>query len=150
MFKKNPGFINHLHIFGVMGFVLTHRQIDYKSKISDKGKKAFCVRYATDHAGDVYRMYDPNTKRIKISRDVRWMGKFNNEGYPIEIPDSKENNSRKMKAIPPPIRYDDAQKENDLMKQSLNEKNILENPTTNDVAEVVLVGGIEKSYKTPE
>ena len=41
MFKKNPGFINHLLIFGEMGFVLTHRQIGYKSKISDKEKEAF-------------------------------------------------------------------------------------------------------------
>ena len=56
-----------------------------------------------------------------------------------------------MKSIPPPIRYDDAQKENDLMKLPLNEeKNTLENPTTNDVAVVVLVGGTNKSCKSPE
>ena len=66
-------------------------------------------------------MYDPDAKRSKISRDVRWMGKFNDR-HPIEIYDRKENNSRNMKSIPPPIRYDDAQKESDLMKRSLNEK----------------------------
>ena len=54
---------------------------------------------------------------------VRWTGKFYNDGHPIEIPDFKENNSRNVKSIPPPIRYDDAQKEYDLMKQPLNEKN---------------------------
>ena len=80
-----------------MCFVLTHRQIGYKSKISDKGKEAFFVGYATEHAGDVYRMYDPNTKRIKISRDVRWMGKFYIDGDPIKIPNYKENNSRNIK-----------------------------------------------------
>ena len=53
MFKKNPDFIMHLQIFGEMGFVLTHKQIDYKSKMSDKGKEAFFVGYATDHAGDL-------------------------------------------------------------------------------------------------
>ena len=52
-----------------------------------------------------------------------------------------------MKSIPPPIRYDDAPKESDAMKQPLNEKNILENPTANDMAEVVLVGGIDESYE---
>ena len=67
-------------------------------------------------------MYNPSTKRIKISRDVRWMGKFYNDGHPIEIPDYKENNSRKMKSTPPPTRYDDAQKESDLMRQPPNEK----------------------------
>ena len=95
-------------------------------------------------------MYDLNTKRIKISCDVRWMGKFFNDGHLIEIPNYKENDSRNMKAIPPPIRYDDAQKENDLINQSLNKENILENSTTNNVAEVVLVGGTDKSYESPE
>ena len=54
-----------------------------------------------------------------------------------------------MKSVPPPIRYDDAEKESNLIKESLNEKNIPENPTKNDVAEVVLVGGTDKSYKSP-
>ena len=64
MFKKNPGFISHLGIFGEMGFVLIHRKKGYKSKISDKGKEAFFVEYITEYAGDIYRMYDPITKRI--------------------------------------------------------------------------------------
>ena len=53
------------------------------------------------------------------------MGKFCNDGHPIEIPDYTENNHRNIKSTPPPIRYDDTQKENDLMKQALNEKNTL-------------------------
>ena len=36
------------------------------------------------------------------------------------------------------------------MKQPLNEKYILENPTTNDVAEVVLIGGSNESYESPK
>ena len=56
MFQKNPGFIGHLRIFGEMGIILGHKQKGYKSKISDKGKETFFVRYATDHAGDVYCM----------------------------------------------------------------------------------------------
>ena len=54
-----------------------------------------------------------------------------------------------MKSVPPPIRYDNAQKESDLIKESLNEKNIPENPTTNNVAEVVSVGGTDESYESP-
>ena len=53
-----------------------------------------------------------------------------------------------MKSVSPPIRYDDTEKESDLIKESLNEKNIPENPTTNDVAEVVLVGGTDESYES--
>ena len=117
-----------------MGFVLIYYQIGYKSKISDKGKEAFFVGYATEHAGDVNRMYDPNTRRIKTSYDVRWMGKFYNDGHPIDISNYNENNSRNMKSVPPPIRYDYTEKESNLIKQSLNEKNIPENSTTNNVA----------------
>ena len=86
-------------------------------------------------------MYDPKTRRIRISRDVRWMGKFYNNGNPTEIPNYNKNKSRNMKLIPPAIRYDDVEKE-------INQ-NAPENPTTNDVAEVVLVGGTDKSYKSP-
>ena len=93
-------------------------------------------------------MYDPSTKRNKISVDVRWMEKFYNDGHPIKIPDYTENNSRNVKSIPPPIIYNDAQKEKDFMQQTLNEKNTMENPTTNDVAQVVLVGGMDDCYKS--
>ena len=41
-------------------------------------------------------------------------------------------------------------KKSNLMRHPLNEKNISENPTTNDVAEVVLVGGTDESYKSLE
>ena len=149
-FRRNPGFIKHLRIFGETVFVLIHCQIDFKSQISGKGKDAFFVGYTTEHAADIYCMYDPNTKKIKISCDVRWMGKFYNDGHPIEIPNYNENNSRNMKSVPPPIRYNDTEKESNWMKQSLNEKNVPENPTTNNVAEVVLVWGTDESYKSPD
>ena len=57
MFKRNPGFIKHLRIFGEMGFILIHSQIVFKLKITDKGKEAFFVGYTTEHAGDIYCMY---------------------------------------------------------------------------------------------
>ena len=94
MFQKNAGFISHLLIFREAWIVLTHNEIGYKSKMSDKGKEDCFVGYATEHAGDAYCIYNPSTRRIKISCDVRWMGKFYNDGHPIDIPDYKENNSR--------------------------------------------------------
>ena len=108
------------------------------------------MRYARDHADDVYCMYDPSAKRIKISRDVRWMGKFYNDGHPIKIPDWAENNSRNLKLITLPIRYNDVQKENDSIQQTINKNNTLKKPTTNDVAEVVLVEEMDESYESPE
>ena len=100
MFKRNPGF-KHLRIFGEMGFVLIHSQIGFKSKISDKGRETFFAAYATEHAGDVYRIYDPKTRRIRISRDVRWMRKFYNSGHPMEIPNYNENNQETQNRLHP-------------------------------------------------
>ena len=73
------------------------------------------------------------------------MGKFYNDGNPTEIPNYNKNNSRNMKLIPPPIRYDDVEKEINRTKLPLIEINVSENPTTNDVADVVLVGGTNES-----
>ena len=84
--------------------------------MSGNGKETFFVGYTTEHADDIYQMCNSSTKRIKISCDIMWMGKFYNDGHTTEIPDYKENFSRNIKSIPPPIRYDDAQKENNSMK----------------------------------
>ena len=35
--------------------------------------KAIFVGYADKHAGNVYRFINPNTNRIIISRDVKWL-----------------------------------------------------------------------------
>ena len=43
IFKKKAGFISHLCIFEEMGIILIHKQIGYKSKMSDKGKEAFLL-----------------------------------------------------------------------------------------------------------
>ena len=34
------------------------------------------VGYAKQHAGDTYRMWDPNTKRVHVTRDVIWLNKM--------------------------------------------------------------------------
>jgi hypothetical protein len=31
------------------------------------------VGYATDHDGDIYRMWDPRSKRVQETRDVIWL-----------------------------------------------------------------------------
>jgi hypothetical protein len=32
-----------------------------------------CIRYADDHDGDVYRMWNPKTERVHITQDFIWM-----------------------------------------------------------------------------
>ena len=71
MFGATPNYLNHLHIVGEISIVKTPMQEEHKSKIENKGKEDFFVRYSNDHAGDVYRFYNLVSKQIKISRDVQ-------------------------------------------------------------------------------
>jgi len=58
----------HLIEFGWIGYITMRKQI--KKKWTDKSVKCVMVRYANDHSGDTYHMYDPMTGCIRIMRDV--------------------------------------------------------------------------------
>ena len=45
-------------------------------KIANRGKVCIFVGYAKMHAGDCYRMFDPDTNRVHTTRDVRWLQKY--------------------------------------------------------------------------
>ena len=44
-----------------------------RSKLDNRGKTCMFVGYADDHTKDVYRFLNIHTKRIILSRDVRWL-----------------------------------------------------------------------------
>ena len=56
--------------FGRMAVVAKREKI--KSKMKNRGRKAYMVGYATDHETDAYRLYVPDTRRVIISRDITW------------------------------------------------------------------------------
>ena len=41
--------------------------------------------YALDHAGDVYRMYNPATNQAHVTRDVIWLKRMYYEKMPIAL-----------------------------------------------------------------
>lgn len=45
-------------------------------KVGNRGEVCIFVGYADMHARDCYRMYNPNTKRIHTTRDVRWLKRW--------------------------------------------------------------------------
>ena len=57
--------------FGRIGYV-TIRDKNIKKKTDERAIKAIMVVYAKSHSGDTYRMFNPATKRIILSRDVKW------------------------------------------------------------------------------
>ena len=77
-FTKFHGFdskiVPYLRQFGEMGVVAVRKKI--QGKMESKGTVCMFVGYAEDHSGDTYRMLNIATKKIILSRDVRWLNKM--------------------------------------------------------------------------
>ena len=70
-FGKLPSFLKSMVEFGRVGYV-TIRGAKIKNKIEERSIKYIMVGYAWNHSGDTYILYNPTTKRIISSRDVKW------------------------------------------------------------------------------
>jgi hypothetical protein len=65
--------------FGRVGYVANRSTM--KGKFKEKATKMVFVGYAENHARDVYRMYNPETKRIIETRDIyAWADIKNSDG----------------------------------------------------------------------
>ena len=68
---SEPKWAKHLRTWGEAGTVkLTSLAT---RKLEDRGVPCIFVGYATDHDGDVYRMWDPRTGRVHETRDIIWL-----------------------------------------------------------------------------
>ena len=72
-YNKDAKYMKCMRIFGEMAVVAIHEGKKMRSKLDSSGKTCLFVGYAEDHAGDVYRFLNIHTKRIIMSRDVRWL-----------------------------------------------------------------------------
>ena len=68
--KKSKLQAEHLVEFGRIGYVTIRTKI--KKKWIDKSFKGIMVGYATDHSPDTYRIYNPETGAVIMTRDVKW------------------------------------------------------------------------------
>jgi len=71
-YVKDAQYAKYLQVFGQLGIV---KVLQPTNKLSDKGLKAIFLGYDDKHAGNVYRFMNPNTNRIILSRDVKWLSK---------------------------------------------------------------------------
>lgn len=78
-YKEDPAYEKHLRTFGEMGVVALYPGETIKAKLDDRGIKCMFLGYAAHHAGNVYRMWDLRTKRVLITRDVKWLGSFHED-----------------------------------------------------------------------
>ena len=59
--------------FGEMAVIAIHEGKKMRSKLDYREKTCMLIGYADDHSRDVYRFLKIHTKKIIISRDVRWL-----------------------------------------------------------------------------
>ena len=75
-FNKDAKYMKHLRSFGEMAVVAIHEGKKMRSKLDTRGKTSMFVGYADDHAGDVYRFINIQTKKVILSRDTQWLDLF--------------------------------------------------------------------------
>ena len=68
---SNPQWSKHLRVFGEAGTFKTATRTT--PKIANWGEQCIFLGYATDHAPDCYRMWNPITGDVLIARDVTWL-----------------------------------------------------------------------------
>ena len=71
LFGKKTKFASHLRIFGQLGVVAIASRYMH-SKVDMRGINCMMCGYTTDHAGDVYKMYDPIKNIVYKAQDVKW------------------------------------------------------------------------------
>ena len=72
--EEEPKWLRHMRTFGELGFAAN--RVEIKSKLADRSHKVMFLGYAEEHDGDCYRLYKIGTKRVILSRDVRWADKM--------------------------------------------------------------------------
>ena len=70
VWKKNPPRLGHLVEFGRIGYVTDRTKI--KSKMSPRSFKAIMIGYAKEHSKDTFRMFNPSTRKVIMTRDIIW------------------------------------------------------------------------------
>ena len=71
---ENPKFTKHMRVWGESGVVKVKKV--GTPKLANRGVNCMFVGYASEHAGDCYRMYNEDTQRVHVTRDVRWLNRM--------------------------------------------------------------------------
>ena len=72
VYGEMPKYSKYLRTFGEYG-VMAKAPGKIKNKLEDRGMKVRFVGYARNHAGNVYRMMNPVTLQVYLTRDVTWL-----------------------------------------------------------------------------
>ena len=75
-YNEEARYKKYLRSFGEMAVIAISDWKKMRSKLDTRGRTGIFVGYADDHAGNVYRFINIQTKKIILSRDVQWLNTF--------------------------------------------------------------------------
>jgi len=73
-YGKTPAFAKNLRIWGEAGAVTLKGRMN--PKIENRGYICMFVGYPDDHAADTLRMWDPRSRRVHVTRDIKWLNRM--------------------------------------------------------------------------
>ena len=88
-YNEEARYKQYLRSFGEMAVIAISDGKKMRSKLDTRGRTAIFVGYADDHAGNVYRFINIQTKKIILSSDIQWLNSFWKQ-YKKRIDDSKK------------------------------------------------------------
>ena len=75
-YNDEPKYMKFLRSFGEMAVIAISDGKKMRSKFDTRGRTGIFVGYADDHACNVYRFINIQTKQIILSRDIQWLNSF--------------------------------------------------------------------------
>ena len=75
-YNDESKYMNCLRSFGKMAVIAISDGKKMRSKLDTRGRTGIIVGYEDDHAGNVYRFINIQTKQIILSRDIQWWNSF--------------------------------------------------------------------------
>jgi len=75
-FGTNPGWCAYIRAVGEAGVVKTRDMTSHTGPLDNRGTTCVMVGYAENHPPDTYRMWNPNTKKITLTRDIIWLNRM--------------------------------------------------------------------------
>ena len=94
--KKCFATMDNLKTFGEEVVVANRSKI--KAKLCDRGKKCLWLGYAKNRSSDTYRLYNPKTRSIILSRDVTFLNQEKATENKTPIPESKQDSQETKEA----------------------------------------------------
>ena len=75
-YNNEATYMKFLRSFGEMAVIAISGGKKMRSKLDTRGRTGIFVGYADDHASNVYRFINIETKQIILSRDIQWLNSF--------------------------------------------------------------------------